>query len=406
MTDNANPPIRRRKGVMRFERPVIAQRRGLAARRVVALIRKESRQLLRDPSNIALGILLPLLLIVIFGYGLSLDVKNVSVALVMEDTSPVAREVVSGIQLSEYFSPRLMYSMRDARELMLERKVDAIVRLRSDFSRQLAAGQGVVQLLVHGSDANTARIIQHYVEAAVAQWAARRTSEGAGAMAIGSPAQPIGSVTIEQRQWFNEANNSTYFLILGLIVLVMTVIGAQLTALVMAREWERGTLEALFVTPVHASEILLGKIVPYFAVGLLGLLLCLVAAKFLFFVPVRGSAFALLLASTLYLLVALGIGLLISSAVKNQFVASQLALLTTFMPALMLSGFIFDLPSLPAAVRVISRALPATYYVELLQTLFLAGNVWKLILRDCAVLALYATVLLTLARLSTQKKLG
>jgi ABC-2 type transport system permease protein len=173
----------------------------------------------------------------------------------------------------------------------------------------------------------------------------------------------------------------------------------------MAREWERGTLEALFVTPVRSTEILLGKIVPYFVVGLIGLTLCLLAAKFLFFVPFRGSVLTLLFASMLYLLVALGIGLLISSAVKNQFLASQIALITSFLPALMLSGFLFDLRSVPAVVRGISKVLPATYYVELLQTLFLAGNVWPLILKDCAVLALAATVLLTLARITTQKKL-
>ncbi len=403
MNDDATSPLQHRGGVALSDERAVARRRRAAVRRVVALIRKESRQLLRDRSNIAVGILLPLILIIIFGYGLSLDVKNVPVALVMEDTSPTARDVVSGIQLSEYFSPRVMYSMHDAQELMLARKVDAIVRLRSDFSRQLAAGHGVVQLLVHGSDANTARITQGYIQVAIAQWAARRASEG---MQSGAPARPIGSVTIEQRQWFNEANDSTHFLVPGLIVLVMTLIGALLTALVMAREWERGTLEALFVTPVHATEILLGKIVPYFGVGLIGLVLCLLAAKFLFFVPVRGSLFALLLASTLYLLVALGIGLLISSAVKNQFVASQIALITSFLPALMLSGFIFDLRSLPVVVRAISRVLPATYYVELLQTVFLAGNVWPLILRDCAVLAFFATLLLTLARLSTQKKLA
>jgi ABC-2 type transport system permease protein len=370
-----------------------------AFRRVRALIRKESRQLLRDRSNIAVGILLPLILIIIFGYGLSLDVKNVPVAIVMEDSSPTAVDVVSGIQLSRYFSPLMLPSMHEAERLMLTREIDGVVRIRSDFTRQLAAGNASIQLLVHGADANKARIIQGYVQGAIAAWAARRTAEGRVLT------EPVGTIAVEQRVWFNEANNSTYFLVPGLIVLVMTLIGALLTALVMAREWERGTLEALFVTPVRSTEILLGKIVPYFGVGLIGLTLCLLAAKFLFFVPLRGSILALLVASMLYLLVALGIGLLISSAVKNQFLASQIALITSFLPALMLSGFLFDLRSVPAVVRYISTVLPATYYVELLQTLFLAGNVWPLILKDCAVLALAATVLLSLARATTQKKL-
>lgn len=365
--------------------------------RLRALIRKEARQLLRDQSNILVGIALPVILILIFGYGLSFDVKNMPVAVVMEDASPTAQDVVSGFYLSPYFTPVPLASLHAAEQLMLARKVDGILYLRSDFSRQLAAGNGIIELLVNGVDANRGRIMQGYARGALAQWAARRAAAGA--------ASPAGAVTIEQRLWFNESNNSTHFLVPGLIVLIMTLIGALLTALVMAREWERGTLEALFVTPVHATEILIGKIVPYFALGLVGLTLCMLAAKLLFAVPVRGSLLLILLASMLYLLVALAIGLLISAAVKNQFLASQIALITGFLPALMLSGFIFDLRSLPLAVRTISQALPATYYVELLQTLFLAGNVWLLIVRDCAVLAFFAVVLLTLARINTRKEL-
>ncbi len=173
----------------------------------------------------------------------------------------------------------------------------------------------------------------------------------------------------------------------GLIVLIMTLIGALLTALVMAREWERGTLEALFVTPVAAGEILLGKTIPYFVLGMIGLALCVVAAEFLFHVPLRGSILVLTGVSMLYLLAALGIGLLISSVTRNQFVASQVTLLATFLPALMLSGFLFDLRSMPVAVRAITYVMPARYFVALLQTLFLAGNVWSVILPNTLVLA-------------------
>jgi ABC-2 type transport system permease protein len=206
--------------------------------------------------------------------------------------------------------------------------------------------------------------------------------------------------------WFNEANESRYFLVPGLIVLIMTLIGALLTALVMAREWERGTLEALFVTPVRTDEILLGKTIPYFALGMMGLVLCLLAAKFLFEVPFRGSVAVLTAASMLYLLVALGIGLLISSAVKSQFVASQITLLVSFLPAVMLSGFLFDLRSMPSAVRLITYVLPARYYVALLQTIFLAGDVWSVILPNAAVLAVMAVLLLYLTRKAAQKKLA
>ena len=206
---------------------------------------------------------------------------------------------------------------------------------------------------------------------AVGQWTARRLAEGQAVVA--------GPVGLRDRLWFNEANDSHYFLVPGLVVLVMTLIGAMLTSLVMAREWERGTLEALFVTPVQADEILLGKTIPYFVLGMFGLALCLLAGKFLFHVPFRGSVVVLAGVSMLYLLVALGIGLFISSATKNQFVAIQLTMLVTFLPAMMLSGFLFDLRNMPAAVRLITYVLPARYYVGLLQTIFLAGNVWSVI---------------------------
>jgi ABC-2 type transport system permease protein len=191
----------------------------------------------------------------------------------------------------------------------------------------------------------------------------------------------------------------------GLIVLVMTLIGALLTSMVVAREWERGTLEALFVTPVRSLEILLGKTVPYFVLGMAGLFACVLAAEFLFGVPIRGSMWVLVGVSVLYVLVALGVGLLISSAVKNQLVASQLTMLATFMPAFMLSGFLFDLRSMPTAVRVITYALPARYYVSLLQTVFLAGDVWPVILPNSAVLAAMALVLFVLSRAVNRKVL-
>ena len=369
------------------------------AGRIRALVIKETRQLLRDQGNILVGLFLPALLILIFGYGLSFDVKNMPVAIVMNDASPMAADVVSGFYLSPYFSPVTLTSMHDAEELMLDRQVDGIVYLSSDFTRNLAAGRATIQLLVNGVDANRARVMQAYAQGAISQWSTRRIAQGE----VGNG---IGSVLIEQRAWFNEANTSTWFLVPGLIVIIMTLIGAFLTSLVMAREWERGTLEALFVTPVRSIEVLISKIVPYFCVGLVGLMLCLLAARFLFDVPIRGSLLLILIGSMLYLLVALGIGLLISSAVKNQFLASQIAIIVSFLPALMLSGFIFDLRSVPWVVRAISNLLPATYYVELLQTLFLAGNVWPLVLKDCAVLAVAAVVLLSLARAKTRKELS
>jgi ABC-2 type transport system permease protein len=368
--------------------------------RLVSLTRKEFRQLLRDRSNLAIGILLPMVLILIFGYGMSLDVKNAPVGVVLEDPSPTAHEAMAGLQLSPTIAPVLLGSMHDAEALMRDRKIDGIVRVPADFSRALAAGNARVQLIVHGADAGRATIIQAYVSGALAQSAVRQADRGGG---IGASA--AGHVTVEQRMWFNAANTSTWYLVPGLIVLIMTLVGAFLTALVMAREWERGTLEALFVTPVRPVEILLSKIIPYFAVGMLGLALCLLAARFLFAVPMVGSLFAVVLSSMLYLIVAVSLGLVISSVTRNQFLASQVALIATFMPSMMLSGFLFDLRNVPVAVRVIGHVLPATYFMDLIKTLFLAGDVWPLIWRNCAVLVAYAVGLLLLARAVTRKSL-
>jgi ABC-2 type transport system permease protein len=366
-------------------------------RRIRALVLKETHQIVRDPSSIAIGVVLPLILILLFGYGLSLDVKNVPIAVVIEYPTPEAIDLAGGFQLSPYFHPTITRSMPPAQRLLLEHQVDGILRIPADFSRRVAAGAANLQLIVHGGDANRARIIEGYVQGVVGAWSARIAAERTAS------SSPL--VNVRSRLWFNEANDSSYFLVPGLVVLVMTLIGALLTAMVMAREWERGTLESLLVTPVRVEEILLGKTLPYFVLALFGFALCVLSAKFLFHVPLRGSLWVLLGASMLYVLIALGIGLLISSWVKNQLIASQLAMLATFMPAFMLSGFLFDLRSMPTAVRLITYALPARYYVALLQSVFLAGNVWSVIVPNTLVLAAMAAVLALASHIVMRKSL-
>jgi len=368
-------------------------------RRVAALIRKETRQMIRDPATIAVGVVLPAILILLFGFGLSLDVKDVPIAVVLEDGSPQALGLVAGLQLSPYFRPQVVHTAEAADRLMAAGAVDGILTIPMDFARRFAAGAARVQVIVHGSDANRARIIESYIQGAIGTWSARQEAEGASVMSG-------GPVAVASRMWFNSANDSHYFLVPGLIVLVMTLIGAFLTAMVVAREWERGTFEALFVTPVRSGEILLGKTIPYFGLGLIGLLLCIVSGKFLFHVPIVGSLAVLVGGSMLYVLVAVGVGLLISSYFRNQLVASQLTMLATFMPALMLSGFLFDLRSMPWAVRTLTYLLPARYYVGLLQTTFLAGDIWPVILPDAAVLAVTAALLGYASRAVTRKSLG
>jgi len=212
-------------------------------------------------------------------------------------------------------------------------------------------------------------------------------------------------VEVEHRVWFNSALRSRNYLVPGLVVVIMTLIGALLTALVMAREWERGTMEALMVTPAAVSEILLGKLIPYFVLGTGGMLLSVAMAVWLFGVPLRGSLWLLWLTASLFLLVALGMGLLISSVAKNQFIAGQLAIIVTFLPAFLLSGFIFDIGSMPAVVQAITHLIAARYFVAIATTLFLAGDVWSVVLPNALALLAMAVVFLGLTWRKTRKRL-
>lgn len=380
-----------------MSRDPVHERRG-AVRRVIALTRKETWQILRDPSAIAIGVLLPLLMLILFGYGLSFDIRNLPVAVVVEHASKDTNSAVSALRLSRYLAVHPAGTMAEAEQLMAEQKVSAILRFPPHFSRDVANGDATLQVAVNATDANTARIASTYVKGAINTWLARDAKDG-------SPVPEMPNIVIESRMWFNEANQSQWFLVPGVIVLVMTLIGALLTSIVIAREWERGTFEALFATPVRPGEILLSKTIPYFVMGMLGLALSVLGSLFLFGVPLRGSLWLLILVSSLYLLVALGIGLVISSKTKSQFLANQITFLVTFLPATMLSGFIFDIRSMPFGAQMVTLVFPARYFVSSLQTLFLAGDVWAVILPDAAVLAVMAVTLMWIAVRSIHKRI-
>jgi len=367
-------------------------------RRIWALTRKETRQIVRDPSSVAIGVVFPVMMILLFGFGLSLDISKVTVAVVDEDATGDSAALIGAFRLSPYFELAVTRSISEAKQLVLDRQVDGVLQIPSDFSRRWRAGSADVQILVDGTDSNQARIMQAYAEGPVALWSATQAESGAPVA--------MGPVSIDSRVWFNEANDSHYFLVPGLIVLVMTIIGAFLTAMVVAREWERGTLEALFVTPMRPGEFLVSKFIPYFGLGMIGFLLCILAGEFLFHVPLRGSLALLFLASMVYLLVSLSIGLLVSTVFKSQFLASQLAMLLTFLPAMMLSGFLYDLRSMPAIIRGITYLMPARYAVALLQTIYLAGNVGSVVWRNLAVLAAMAAALIFATRRATHKRIS
>lgn len=366
--------------------------------RLRGLVRKEFLQILRDPSSIAIAFLMPLLLLLLFGYGVSLDAKNVPIALVVEHPNADTASFTASFQQSQYFQPIFVSNMRQARSVLMSGRVHGIVRLASDFSSKLRSRDGAaIQVIVNGVDANTARVVQGYVQSLWSLWLKQRATSAGHKLAI--------PVDVRQRVWFNSELRSRNYLVPGLLAVIMTLIGALLTAMVVAREWERGTMEALMVTPVAMREILLGKLIPYFVLGMGGMCLSVGMTLWLFDVPLRGSVLILFVAAALFLLAALGMGLLISILAKNQFVAGQAAIIVTFLPAFILSGFIFDIGSMPPFVQALTHVIAARYFVAILQTLFLAGNVWSVIIPNALALAAMAAFFLLLSRRMARKRL-
>lgn len=369
--------------------------------RLRGLLVKESLQIARDPSSIALAFVMPIILLLLFGYGISLDPRQLPVAFVMEKPDPQATQFLARFLISDYFKPIPTTSWSEAETLLRQGQVDAVIRLREDFSRRLQTGsQAPVQVIVSGVDANRANQVLGYVTGAWQRWLADvRGSQ------VEASAGRVGLVLVDQRIWFNSEMRSQNFLVPGLMALIMTLIGTLLTALVMAREWERGTMEALLVTPVSRVEIVLGKLIPYFVLGMGGLGLCFAMAVLLFQVPFRGSLSFLLLLGALFMAAALGMGLFISSTVRNQFVAGQAALIASFLPSFFLSGFLFELASAPWVIRLLSHIVPARYFVSIVQTLFLAGDVRSVLLPNGLALGALAGVFMLLAFKKTGKSL-
>lgn len=384
----ANTPDQRRDPTPRLDR----------VRRFTALVRKETYQIIRDPSSILIAFVLPLILLFIFGYGVSLDATRTRIALVVEDPTPTTRDLAASFQASRYFDVARGRDRREFEDDLIIGRVRGIVVIPSAFSASYAAGAApAIQVIVDGSDPNTASFVQNYTRGVVATWTAQRGAEvTARSLAI----------SVEQRFWFNPQLTSRYFLVPGSIAIVMTLVGTLLTSLVVAREWERGTMEAMMATPVTALELLAGKILPYFILGLASMTLCLLLAIFVFAVPFRGSILALYALSASFLVPALGQGLLISAVTKNQFLASQLALISAFLPAFLLSGFLFEINSMPRIIQWLTTIVAARYLIPSLQTVFLAGDIWPMFLNAIAVMLIIGAVLFALAARSTRKRIG
>jgi ABC-2 type transport system permease protein len=343
------------------------------ARRFMALLVKESLQIVRDPSTLMIAFVLPLILLFLFGYAVNLDTARTRMGLALLDRSEAARSLATAFQQSRWFEVRTSDAVAPLKEDLVAGKVRGIVVIPLDFGRQVAAGRGDIEVITDGSLPNTAGFIAGYAEGVRANWVAGRAAERGG----GARAAPID---LAARFWFNPELTSRYFLVPGSMAIVLTMIGTLLTALVVAREWERGTMEALMATPISMAEFIATKVLPYFLLGLGSALVCTILAITVFGVPFRGSPLALLLIVSAFMVPALGQGLFISAATKNQFVASQIALLTAFMPALLLSGFLYEISSMPAWIQLLTYAVPVRYLMPPLESVFLAGDIWSLFL--------------------------
>ncbi len=372
---------------------------GFSLPRLAAIMKKESLQVVRDPSNALIAFVLPVVLLFLFAFAISLDVRGVKVGVVVESDGAPARELAAAFAATRYFDVELARDRRELEPLLVAGRLRGIVVIPQDFSERLADGRTAsVQVLTDGSSPNTASFVANYARGVVT------TTFAASPGDLGARADS-GPVSVEPRFWYNPDLESRAFIAPGAIAIVMTMIGTMLTALVLAREWERGTMEAMMATPVGIGEFLIGKLLPYFGLGLGATLVCAIAAEAWLGVPLEGSVPALLALSAAFLMPALGLGLLISAATKNQFVASQLALFSGFLPAFLLSGFLFEIDSMPEPIQWLTRIVAARYYVAGLQTLFLTGDVWPELARSIGPMLGLGAGFFGLAALNTRKRL-
>jgi ABC-2 type transport system permease protein len=372
--------------------------------RLAAIARKEVVQILRDARSLAIVIVMPAILVILFGYGVNLDLKGLPVYVYDQDGSQQSQDLLKHFQASEYFHlirvvnnyPALSRALDDGHA-----KMGIVVPW--DFSQRLRDGRPAqIQALVDASDDNTANVLMGYAQAVVQGYSSEIQLDWLRRQGIAI--QP-SAMSVETRTWYNEDLESSAFIIPGVLALVMSVIGAFLTSLTIAREWERGTMEQLISTPVTAMEIMLGKLAPYFVLGMVDTVISAAIAIYWFHVPFRGSYVTLLAASAMFLVVVLSLGFFISVLAKGQFAASQIALLITFLPAFLLSGFLFAIEQMPVPLQWITRILPARYYVSVLKKIFLKGSPATLLYADLIPLAVFTFVLALLATRSFHKRL-
>ncbi len=373
--------------------------------RFLAVAKKEIVQILRDSRSLIIVLIMPVILVLLFGYGVNLDLEHLPIYVYDRDGSQQSQDLLKRFQASDYFEvvrvvnnyPVLARALDDGHAKM------GIV-IPWDFSQRLHDGRPAqVQALVDATDDNTGNVLIGYAQAVVQGYSSDVQLDWLRDR--GQLAQPV-PVRVETRTWYNEDLESSAFIIPGVLALVMSVIGAFLTSLTIAREWERGSMEQLISTPVTPLEIMLGKLVPYFAIGMFDVIVCALMALYWFHVPFRGSFLTLLISSAMFMVVVLSLGFFISVVAKNQLAASQIALLVTFLPAFLLSGFLYAIEQMPVTLQWITRILPARYYVALLKKVFLKGTPTALLYADLVPLAVFALVLALLATRAFHKRLA
>jgi ABC-2 type transport system permease protein len=366
--------------------------------RLWAMARKEAIQLRRDPRSLAMAFLLPVALLLFFGYAISYDINNIELAVLDEINSERSRALVQAFESSGYFNiVDYPASYEDVDDLLQKGKVRAVLVIPPSFDSDLAAGRDApVQLLLDGSDANSATIAQNYAAAIIIRYSSD---------VLPQARRFVFPVQAETRVWYNETLESRNMIVPGLVAVIMSIIAAMLTALTIAREWERGTMEQLAATPVHRLEVVIGKLLPYIGIGLFDVALAIVAGLLIFGVPLRGNILLLTGLTLLFLVGALSFGMFISAAVKSQVLASQIAIQTTYLPAILLSGFIFSISTMPLVLRAITYAVPARYYVTVTKGIFLKGVGPGVLWVEAVAMIVFATVGLTLAIRSFRKEL-
>lgn len=368
--------------------------------RLTGLAVKEVLQILRDPSALLIAFLLPVVLLIVAGFGLSLDARKMALAVVIEAPAEDTRALLQALDASPYLSVLRVDSVSQGQEQMMLGAARGVLVLREDFAQRFARPSrwpAQAQLLANATDPNTARVLAGYVTGALQVWLEGHVVEEA--------LLDAGGIEIEQRYWFNPELRSADSIVPGLIAMVMSMTGTLLTALIVAREWERGTMESMLASPAGLAEMIAAKLGCYFVLGMGSMAVSVLLAVTVFEVPFRGSVLVLGAAAALFLIFALAFGLFISTLTRNQFVAAQIAFITTMMPAFMLSGMLFDIASMPGWLQIATYGVPARYLVSVLQTLFLVGTVWPVVLPGLGGLAASAAIAVGATLAVTRRRL-